>query len=106
MGIEVPDDHDELTAWGKEAAAAIEEVRGTNYGVGTASGGLYVAGGATDDYAKDMGVKFVATIELGDTGENGFVLPPKEIVPTGKELHAAMKVVAQAAANPNQYSSL
>jgi len=102
--FDLPDDHDELTAWGKDAAAAIKTIRGTKYGVGTASGGLYVAGGATDDYAKSKGVKFVATIELGDTGKHGFVLPAEEIVDTGKELHAAMRVVAEAAANPDKYS--
>ena len=42
--FDLPDDHDELTAWGKDAAAAIKTIRGTKYGVGTASGGLYVAG--------------------------------------------------------------
>jgi len=102
--FEVPDDHDRLTRWGKRGVEAIEKVRGTKYKVGTASGGLYIAGGATDDYAKALGVPFVATIELGDTGKYGFVLPAQEIKPTGEELYEAMGVVAETAANPDHYS--
>jgi len=98
--FDLPPDHQRLTTWGKNISQAMAKERNTRYEVGTASGGLYIAGGATDDYAKALGVDYVATIELGDTGRHGFVLPASEIVPTGRELYHAMRVVAQTAAIP------
>ena len=39
------------------------------------------------DWAKGVaGAKYAYTVELGDTGEHGFVLPPEYIKPTGEDM--------------------
>jgi len=55
------------------------------------SADLYIAcGGASDWYYKE-GIWGAYTIELRDTGQYGFVLPPAQIIPTGEEIFASMK---------------
>ena len=45
------------------------------------------------DYTYEiLGVKFSYGVELRDTGEYGFLLPEDQIIPTGEENFAAMKV--------------
>lgn len=54
------------------------------------------AAGASDDWSKSIGVKYVYTIEVRpDMNDwNGFVLPAAQIVPTSEEVWAALKVIA------------
>jgi len=53
---------------------------------------LYVTTGtASDWYYGAEGIWAAYTIELRDTGQYGFVLPPAQIVPTGEEIWASMK---------------
>lgn len=48
--------------------------------------------GASADYSYDVtGVKYSFAIELRDTGNYGFVLPPSQIYPSGVEMWAAMR---------------
>ena len=42
-----------------------------------------------------VGVTYSYTIELRDTGQFGFLLPAKEIVPTGEEAFAGVQYIAQ-----------
>ena len=57
---------------------------------------LYIASGNAVDFAKgELGVPYVYTIELRDTGSYGFLLPPDQIIPTGEEIVAFHVVVAQ-----------
>lgn len=54
------------------------------------------AAGASDDYAKGVaGIKYSYTVELRDKGNYGFLLPPKEIIPTGIETFEAFKVIME-----------
>merc|ERR1712099_192033 len=76
---------------------------GNNYTVATASGGLYKAGGATDDYAKNEGVKFVATVELPDRGLHGPQLPESQINGVCEEFMEGLKVVAEIASDPRGF---
>ncbi|CAG8973226.1 hypothetical protein HYALB_00006395 [Hymenoscyphus albidus] len=65
------------------AARAIEAVYGTDYIAGPLCGTLYQVAGGSIDYAQDVTkAKYVFTIELRDTGNYGFVLPPAQIRPT------------------------
>lgn len=42
-------------------------------------------GGASDDWAKDHGIKYTATIEMRDTEEGyGFILPADQIIPNAE----------------------
>lgn len=59
------------------------------------------AAGASDDYSKSIGVKWVYTVELrpgdGDNdndGGYGFDLPPRYIIPTAEEAFPGFMVVA------------
>jgi len=53
---------------------------------------LYITTGtASDWYYGAEGIWAAYTIELRDTGQYGFVLPPAQIVPTGEEIWASMK---------------
>jgi len=49
---------------------------------------------ASDDWYKGvLGARFSFTTELRDTGRNGFLLPPSEIIPSGEEIWAGFEVV-------------
>jgi len=51
--------------------------------------------GASDDWAKGVAkIKYTYTIELRDTGKYGFILPPSEILSTGKEAFVAISTLA------------
>lgn len=49
-----------------------------------------IAAGAADDWAYGAGIKYSYTLELRDTGNNGFILPPEQIKPSGAETLAAL----------------
>jgi len=55
---------------------------------------LYLASGAISDWVYGVAGPDAWAIELRDTGEYGFVLPPSYIVPTGEENYEAIKVLA------------
>jgi len=82
----------------KTASAMSEAMRslyGTDYKFGAAAETLYEATGVTTDWTQDIaGIDINYTIELRDTGEYGFLLPPDQIIPTGEELLAALQVLA------------
>jgi len=97
-----PPDVAELRALGLQAAAAIRAVHGTRYVVDNSADSLYPAAGASDDYSKSIGVKWVYTVELrpgdGDTDNDhqyGFNLPAQFIIPTAEEAFAGFMVVAR-----------
>jgi len=73
----------------KGVASAIEAVYGTSYQYGPICTTIYEATGNSVDYVKDKsGVTYPFTIELRDTGTNGFVLPKSQILPSGIETYA------------------
>lgn len=69
-----------------------------NYKVGSSGSLLYPAAGASDDYAKSIGIKYSYTIELRDEGRYGFVLPASYIQSTAREAEVFVFTVAQAVA--------
>lgn len=105
---ERPEDHDHMIAWGKKCVEEIEKASKKNrtYSVEPAGTGLYVAGGASDDFAKYTGIKFVATVELPpshDGQNNGHKLSADEILSVGEEFYGGLKCVAEVAANPDHF---
>ncbi|KAI1700338.1 zinc carboxypeptidase domain-containing protein [Ditylenchus destructor] len=75
-----------------KAADAIVEVGGPRYDVGTARETIiYTASGASDDYTKAMGVKFVYTIEIGKE----YAVPQEQIESTARQIVAALIVFAR-----------
>ncbi|KAG7188823.1 hypothetical protein KM043_008431 [Ampulex compressa] len=95
----VPPDYADLARVGRQAATAMKMAGGAAsvYTVGNSATTLYAAAGGSDDWAKAMmKIKYTYTIELRDTGKNGFVLPARYIIPTAKEALAAVEVVTEA----------
>jgi len=85
---------------GREAVDAVQKVTPSrSYTVGSAGAIFYIAGGASDDYAKGAAdIPYSFTVELPDTGSYGFLLPDSQIKTVGAELWAATGVLALEAA--------
>jgi len=78
---------------GTNMATAIYQVHGKSY-TSQAAYDLYLCSGVITDWAYQEAGLFAWAIELRDTGEYGFFLPPSQIIPTGQEIFAAVKVLA------------
>lgn len=77
----------------EDAADALFQVHYTRFDP-INSADLYPAAGASDDWYKgSLGTRYAFTTELRDTGYYGFELPPEQIIPSGEELFAGMRVV-------------
>ncbi|XP_001850988.2 carboxypeptidase B [Culex quinquefasciatus] len=95
----VPPDHEDLKRVGDEAAQRMRQSGGQSYTVGPSGNTLYPASGGSDDWARgEMNIKYAYTVELRDSGRNGFVLPASEIIPTGKESALFIDTIASAVA--------
>jgi murein tripeptide amidase MpaA len=83
--LNTPDDKDFFES--SQAAVRALQVRyGTKYTFGGACTTIYQTSGATDDHMyAENGVKYSMTVELRDTGRNGFNLPASQIIPSGEE---------------------
>ncbi|CAG0914515.1 unnamed protein product [Notodromas monacha] len=58
------------------------------------------ASGSSDDWAFAVAnIPFVYTVELRDTGEHGFLLPPDQIKPTGEEIFSGILAAAEEISN-------
>ncbi|XP_037936217.1 carboxypeptidase B isoform X2 [Teleopsis dalmanni] len=86
-----------LKAVANKAVKTIKQRTGVTYRAGTTYKLLGIASGGSDDWTRaTLGIKYVYTIELRDRGQRGFILPPKQIIGTGKEGLAMVQAVAQA----------
>lgn len=78
----------------KGAVAAIRNVHGTSFDYGPICSTIYAAAGNSVDWTSDvLGSTYNFAIELRDTGNYGFVLPPDQIVPSGEESYAGIRYV-------------
>lgn len=93
-----PPDYDDLKQAAIEATAAIKEVHGRIY-IPQNGAISYRIAGAADDWTKQTfpNVKFVYTIEVRPEEDSlaDFDNRPGEIVPTGEEVFAGIKVIAK-----------
>lgn len=69
-----------------------------NFKVGPSGSLLYPAAGASDDYAKSIGIKYAYTVELRDEGRYGFILPSTYIQSAAKEAQIFVDTIARAVA--------
>jgi len=83
-----PPDYTEQLSLGQAAIAALQAVSGTRYQTGQGADLLYGVGGASDDWAKDHGIKYTTTVEMRG---NSFVLPPAQIIPNAREVWAGVQ---------------
>jgi len=97
---QLPVDNEKLVTLGRQAVDAIQCVTPSrSYTIGSAGAIFYIAGGASDDYAKAAAeIPYSFTVELPDSGRYGFLLPAGQIQTVGQELWAATGVIAKEAA--------
>jgi len=101
---QLPVDNEKLVTLGRHAVDAIQCINPKrSYTIGSAGAIFYIAGGASDDYAKAAAeIPYSFTVELPDAGRYGFLLPASEIKSVGEELWEATGVLAkEAARHPN-----
>ncbi|KAH0947740.1 hypothetical protein HN011_000538 [Eciton burchellii] len=92
------ENYDDLYAIGSKSIAALKKRYGTQYVTGNIAETIYIATGSTVDYVKGTYKKPMAyTYELRDRGQNGFLLPAREIIPTGEETMDSLVAMFKAA---------
>jgi hypothetical protein len=93
-----PSDYNELKRVGDAAVDALRAVNGLNFVVGTPPDLLYVASGGSFDYVKGtQGIQYAYSPELrpATAGQGGFDIPASNIVPSGREIAAAIAATAR-----------
>jgi len=93
-----PPDHQEIQRVAKGGTEALNARHGKTYEYGPGGAILYPAAGAEDDWAKGKaGIKYSYTMELrpGPYARNGFILPSKQIIPTGEEVWSGLSWVVK-----------
>ena len=81
----IPENNDHYLKVGAAVVDAIRARHGTEY-TAMRSGELYPASGDSPDWVHlVLGLTDAYTVELRDTGEHGFELPPEQILPTAQE---------------------
>jgi carboxypeptidase A4 len=83
-----------LNATGQAMKSAIAAEHGHQYTAGHSGRTLYLAAGVTDDWFYEQFNAAAYTIELRDTGQNGFLLPASQIFDTQNEAWAGFKALA------------
>jgi len=88
-------DYSNQRALNKSAIAAIKASSGLTYREGPGASTIYPASGDIGDYIyAETKCTYSTCVELRDTGRYGFLLPPDQIIPTGKEIWAAVQSMA------------
>lgn len=64
--------------------------------INNSSNEIHLGAGTSTDWARAVAnVKFTFTYELRDTGKDKFLLPPNQIIPSGKETWAGVVAMVQ-----------
>jgi len=95
-----PSDYTELMRVGNAAATAIQGVNGLTFRVGTPPDLLYVASGGSLDWAKEknaMAYSYSPEARPATAAQGGFNIPASNIIPSGRELLAAIAACARQA---------
>jgi len=96
----LPPDFSAQDALSRAAVNALASLYGTRYTFGPIYTAIYPASGGTIDYVYSaLGVVHSYSPELRDTGQYGFLLPPAQIIPSGRETYLALKVWLNACLN-------
>lgn len=89
-----PPSNRHVVALGTKMAQVIKSVHGTTFEYGQLYQTIYPAYGSSIDYALGVtGVPLAYGVELRDTGNYGFLLPPNQIVPSGEEIFAGVQTM-------------
>jgi len=93
-----PPDYARQNTLGGQCVAALRVINGTVFEYGCIAVIIYPASGSSADYVYAVAkAVYSYGVELRDTGTYGFILPADQIVPSGQETYAAVKVWAMAA---------
>jgi len=93
---EKPKDNENILELALGSAKALMHVHGKRFEVGPVCEIIYQASGGSLDWTYAVArVKYSYGVELRDTGANGFILPPEEILPSGEEIMSAVVYMAQ-----------
>lgn len=88
--IDAPD-KEKLDKSSKAAVQALKSVNGVSFAQGPICEIIYQASGSSVDWTYAIGkVTYSMAVELRDKGRYGFLLPPDQIIPSGKETLAAL----------------
>eukprot|EP00091_Calanus_sinicus_P004032 TRINITY_DN14227_c0_g1_i3.p1 TRINITY_DN14227_c0_g1~~TRINITY_DN14227_c0_g1_i3.p1 ORF type:complete len:414 (+),score=99.31 TRINITY_DN14227_c0_g1_i3:90-1331(+) len=91
-----PDNYDDLYEMAMKGNDALYDVHGKTFEVGCIPCMLYVASGGSLDWTLgELGIPYSYGMELRDTGNYGFILPPDQIIPSGEEVWAFHMTVAR-----------
>ena len=100
----VPENNDAYLYLNPRLQLAVSGEHGFGYTAGPAGATLYLASGVIIDWMHGSKGIYSWTVELRDTGMHGFLLPPDQIIPTGQENLAGVKVLAEWVARQLQIS--
>ena len=90
----VPDKVGQMSKLATLTSNAIRDVERTTFIFGPACSILYPTEGGSRDHVYVLGkADWSYTIELRDTGDNGFILPPEQIRSSGEEQWQGMRVM-------------
>jgi len=94
--VQKPVDYNTQIAGANAAVKALTAVYGTQYTTGDIYSTIYEATGSSVDYTYgNVDIKYSYAVELRDQGQYGFLLPPNQILPSGKETFAGLVALAQ-----------
>ncbi|KAJ3303838.1 Carboxypeptidase A4, partial [Blyttiomyces sp. JEL0837] len=80
---------------GVAASKALKAVNGKTFAVGSICNIIYQSSGSSVDWAYEKAnVTFAYGVELRDQGMYGFLLPAKQIIPSGEETFAAVMAMS------------
>jgi hypothetical protein len=99
-----PTDNSVFAELNPQMSIAIGSVALQTYRAGPGGATLYLASGIAPDWSFGSRGIWSWTIELRDTGQFGFVLPPEQILPTGRENFAGVLVLGEYVAQPFRFS--
>ena len=91
---DLPDTWEDLDEVARTGGDAIYNATGTKYRVGSSTNVLYIAAGASDDYAFSIGFKISMTMELPGGGLFGFNPPVTSIDSYVKETWIGIRAMA------------
>ncbi|TMW52551.1 hypothetical protein DOY81_002376 [Sarcophaga bullata] len=91
---DLPDTWKDLDEVARTGGDAIYNATGTQYKVGSSTNVLYIAAGASDDYAFSIGFKISITMELPGGGDFGFDPPASSIDSYVKETWIGIRAMA------------
>lgn len=95
-GYDQPENYDDLYNMAMLGNDALYDVHGKIFEVGCIPCMLYVASGGSLDWTLgELGIPYSYGMELRDTGNYGFILPPDQIIPSGEEVWAFHMTVAR-----------